>query len=56
MADLVERSAKMVRSIPLPLLIALVWAKGFAYGWVVGRLLLQRRTAACRTAPGCTPD
>ena len=37
MADLVERYVKMVRSIPLPLLIAVVWVKGFAFGWLVAR-------------------
>ena len=37
MADLVERYVKLVRSIPLPLLIGIVWVKGFVFGWLVAR-------------------
>ena len=35
--DLIERYVKLVRSVPLPLLIAIVWLKGFVFGWLVGR-------------------
>jgi hypothetical protein len=28
---------KLVRSVPLPLLIAIAWLKGFVLGWLVGR-------------------
>jgi hypothetical protein len=34
---LIERYVKLVRSVPLPLLIAIVWLKGFVLGWLVGR-------------------
>jgi hypothetical protein len=43
--DLIERYVKLVRSIPLPLLIAIVWLKGFVFGWLVGR----RRWTGTRT-------
>ena len=35
--ELIERYGKLVRSTPLPLLIALVWLKGFVFGWLIGR-------------------
>jgi len=35
--DLIERYVKLVRSVPLPLLIAIVWLKGFSFGWLVAR-------------------
>jgi hypothetical protein len=36
-SELIERYVKFIRSVPLPLLIAIVWLKGFAFGWLVAR-------------------
>jgi hypothetical protein len=47
--DLIERYVKLVRLIPLRLLIAIVWVRGFVFGWLVGgaeRVYLARGSYA----------
>ena len=36
-SDLVDRYVRFVRSVPLPVLIGIVWVKGFVFGWWFGR-------------------
>jgi hypothetical protein len=36
-SDLVDRYVRFVRSVPMPVLIGIVWVKGFVFGWLVGR-------------------